>query len=162
MKICNNSRNFFKKGSLMVEVIIVVSILTVSVLATSAVAQKSIYLARQSLNQSKTAFLLEEGAEGTRIVRDNAWSNISSLTLSTDYYLSFSGGTWTFSTTPFLVGIFTRKVMFSSAYRDGDQNLASSGALDDQTRLVTVDVSWTDGGQTLSKTMQFYLSDLFS
>jgi len=146
----------------MVEVIVVSSIIVVSFLAALTVAQKSIYLARQSVHQAEAAFLLEEGAEATRIVRDNAWSGISGLTLSTDYYPSFSGGTWTLSTTPSQVGIFTRKVVFSSAYRDGNQDLAPSGTLDSGTRLITVTVTWSDSGQIISKTLQFYLTDLFS
>lgn len=162
MRILNRQRKYFQKGSLLLEVLIVVAIITVSVLAALTVTQKAISLARQSLHQSQVAFLLEEGAEATRMVRDNAWSGVSSLTLATDYYLSFSGGAWTLSTTPSQVGIFTRKVVFSAAYRDGSQNLASSGTLDNQTRLVTITVSWLEGGQTLSKTMQFYLMDIFS
>ena len=162
MKINRNLKSFFQKGALMVEVIVVVSIITVSILVALAVAQKSIYLARQSLHHSQSAFLLEEGAEAVKVIRDNAWSGISSLTLSTDYYLSFSGGAWILSATPSQVGIFTRKIVFSSAYRDANQDLAPSGTLDDQTRLVTVTVSWTEGAQTLSKTLQFYLTDLFS
>jgi len=157
-----NLKNIYQKGSLMVEVLIVVSIIIVLVLAALGVAQKSIYLARHSLHQVQAAFLLEEGAEATRVVRDNAWSGISSLGVATDYYLVFSGGTWTFSATPSTVGIFTRKVVFSSAYRDGDQNLATSGTLDAETLLVTVTVSWPEGGQNFSKTLQFYLADLFS
>ena len=162
MKPKSNFKKHFKKGSMMVEIIVAAAIIAVSILASSAVAQKSIYLARQSLHQSEAAFLLEEGAEAIRIVRDNAWSGISGLTLSADYYLSFSGGTWVLSTTPSQVGIFTRKAVFSSAYRDGNQNLVSSGTPDDQTRFVTVTVSWEEGGQTISKTLQFYLTDLFS
>ena len=162
MKINRDLKSFFQQGSLMVEVIVVVSIVTVSILVALTVAQKSIYLARQSLHHSQSAFLLEEGAEAVKVIRDNAWSGISSLTLSTDYYLSFSGGTWTLSTTPSQVGAFTRRIVFSSAYRDANQDLAPSGTLDDQTRLVTVTVSWTEGTQTLSKTLQFYLTDLFS
>ena len=162
MKINRDLKSFFQQGSLMVEVIVVVSIVTVSILVALTVAQKSIYLARQSLHHSQSAFLLEEGAEAVKVIRDNAWSGISSLTLSTDYYLSFSGDTWTLSTTPSQVGAFTRRIVFSSAYRDANQDLALSGTLDDQTRLVTVTVSWTEGTQTLSKTLQFYLTDLFS
>ncbi|OGI86094.1 hypothetical protein A3A01_01560 [Candidatus Nomurabacteria bacterium RIFCSPLOWO2_01_FULL_39_17] len=162
MKINRDLKSFFQQGSLMVEVIVVVSIVTVSILVALTVAQKSIYLARQSLHHSQSAFLLEEGAEAVKVIRDNAWSGISSLTLSTDYYLSFSGDTWTLSTTPSQVGAFTRRIVFSSAYRDANQDLAPSGTLDDQTRLVTVTVSWTEGAQTLSKTLQFYLTDLFS
>jgi hypothetical protein len=97
-----------------------------------------------------------------RIRRDNAWSNISTLTLATNYYPLYSGGAWTLSATPSSVGIFTRTVVFGAAYRDANQNLASSGTLDTQAKLVTVNVSWTEGGQTFSKTLQLYIIDLFS
>src|ERR1035437_605758 len=108
------------KGSMMIEIIIVISIITVSTLAAMAVAQKSIYLARQSTHASQAAFLLEEGAEATRIVRDNAWSGISSLTANTNYYLKFSGGTWITSSTSTdgIVDIFTRKVSITGVNRD--------------------------------------------
>ena len=162
MKVSSKVRISSKKGSLLLEVLIVVSIVTVSVLAALSVTQKSIYLARQSLRQAQAAFLLEEGTEATRIVRDNAWSGMSSLTVDTNYYLSFSGGTWVLSSTPSQVYVFTREIVFSSAYRDSSQNLAPSGTLDNQTRLVTVTVSWTEGAQTISKSLQFYLTDLFS
>lgn len=159
----NSSINFFhKKGSLLVEVLVVVSIVTASLLVALNVTQKSIYLSRQSLNQSQVAFLLEEGAEAVRIIRDGAWTNVSSLTNGTNYYPFFTGGTWTLPTTSNTVGIFARKVVFSAVYRDSSQNIASSGTLDIQTKLVTVTVSWLDGSQTMSKTLQFYLSDIFS
>ena len=146
----------------MVEIIVASAIITMVVIAASVVAQKAVSLSRQSVHQAQAALLLEEGAESVRIVRDNAWSNISSLTAATDYYISFSGGTWVISTTPNQVGIFTRKITFSPAYRDGSQNLSASGTLDSQTSLVSVIVSWTEGGQAVSKTLQFYITDLFS
>lgn len=163
MKIKNNSIQFFKKGSMMVEVLVVASIIVASVLAAMTVAQKTIYLSRQSLHQSQAVFLLEEGAEATRIIRDSSWNNISDLELDPQvYYLYFIDGAWSLSTTPSEIGIFTRKILFSSAYRDGDQNLASSGTQDFQTALVNITVSWTEGGQNISKTLQFYLADIFS
>ncbi|MEK7564166.1 MAG: hypothetical protein AAB510_01180 [Patescibacteria group bacterium] len=151
-----------QRGSMMVEILVVAAILVATTIVALEVAHKSIYVARQSLHQSQAAFLLEEGVEATRIVRDNAWSQISGLSLSTNYYLSFSGGTWVLSVTPSTIGIFTRTVVFSSAYRDGSQNLASSGTLDAQTKLITVTVSWLEGTQVLSKNLKFYITDLFS
>lgn len=152
----------FQKGSLLLEVVIVVSLIVVSMLVALTVTQKSIYLSRQSLKQLQASYLLEEGAEATRIVRDNGWANISTLTNSTEYYLSFTGGTWTFTTTPQPSGDFTRKIIFAPAYRDVSDNLAASGTEDVQTRLVTVEVSWLEGTETMSKTLQFYLADIFS
>jgi Tfp pilus assembly protein PilV len=158
----NKLRKDSKAGFLMVEVLIVTSIIAVSVLAFMAVAQKSIYLSRQSLHTAQAVFLLEEGAEATRIVRDNGWVNITALNTSTDYYPTFSS-TWTLSSTPNTVGIFTRTVNVEAVNRDNStDDIAEVGTEDDGTRLVTVEVSWLEGGTTVTKTMSFYISDIFS
>ncbi len=150
-------------GFMMVEIIIVVSIILVSVLITMSVAQKSIVVSRQVLHISQAAFLLEEGAEAIRIVRDNAWSNISNLTVSTNYYPTLSGNTWILSSTPNTVGIFTRTVSVANVNRDASTgDISSSGTNDAGTKLVTVTVSWTDGGEVASKTLSFYINDIFS
>jgi Tfp pilus assembly protein PilV len=161
-------KNFFKikikqSGFMMVEVVVVVSIITVSVLAFMAVAQKSIYLARQSTHTAQAGFLLEEGAEAVRILRDNAWSNISGLTVGTNYYPTFSGNSWTLSTTPNTVGIFTRTVTVANVNRDNStQDISSTGSDDPSTKLVVVTVSWLEGGTTVVKTLSFYVMDIFS
>ena len=148
---------------MMVETLIVISIISVSIIAFMAVAQKSIFISRQSTHAVEAAFLLEESAEAVRIVRDNAWSNVSTLTLDTDYYPTFSGGTWTLSLTPNVVGIFTRTVSVASVKRDdvtGD--ISTTGTDDPGTRLITVTVSWREGGDTITKTLAFYIADIFS
>src|SRR3989344_5628647 len=149
-----NSQN---SGFMVVEILVAVSIIAVSVLATMAVAQKSVYVSRQALHSREAAFLLEEGAEAVRIARDNVWSNISSLTIGTNYYPTFSGSTWTLSATASTVGIFTRTVAFSNVNRDNStKDIVSSGGTNDPgTKLVTVTVSWQEGGATVTKNLQF-------
>ncbi len=158
-------KKFFKenKGFMLVEVIVAVSIITVSILAAMAVAQKAIYVSRQAFHTTQASFLLEEGAEAVRILRDNAWSNISGLTEGTNYYSTFSGGTWTLSATPNNVGIFTRKITIASVKRDNTtKDISVSGTDDPKTKLFTVTVSWIEGGITVTKTLQFYILDIFS
>jgi Tfp pilus assembly protein PilV len=151
------------RGFMMVEVVIAVSIITVSILATMAVAQKSVYLSRQAFHSTQAAFLLEEGAEAVRITRDNAWTNISGLTAGTNYYPTFGSGTWSLSTTANTVGIFTRKVTIANVNRDNTtQDIAAAGTNDPGTKLVTVTVSWQEGGATITKTIQFYITNIFS
>ncbi len=149
---------------MMVEVVIVVSIIAVSVLAFMAVAQKSIYLSRQSLHTAQAVFLLEEGAEATRITRDNGWANITALNTSTTYYPTFSAGTWTLSSTSNSVGIFTRTVTVENVNRNiTTDNIDPDGTeADGGTRLVRVEVSWQEGSTTKTKTLSFYISDIFS
>lgn len=146
-----------------VEVLVAISIITISVLATTTVVQKSIYVSRQAFHTAQAAFLLEEGAESVRILRDNNWTNISSLVPGTNYYPVFSSNTWTLSTTANTVGIFTRKVTIASVNRDNTtKDIASVGTDDPGTKLVTVTVSWLEGGTTIVKTLQFYIINIFT
>ncbi|KKR62806.1 hypothetical protein A2643_00560 [Candidatus Nomurabacteria bacterium RIFCSPHIGHO2_01_FULL_39_220] len=136
----------FTTGFMVIEVLIASSIITVSILAAMAVAQKSVYVSRQAFHVSQAAFLLEEGAENARIARDNAWSNVTALNSSET------------------VGIFTRTAVASSVNRDNATKdiVTSGGTSDAGTKLITVTVSWKEGGTTVTKTLQFYLTDVFS
>lgn len=149
-------------GFMMLEILVVASIITVSVLAAMTVAQKSIYVSRQAFHATQASFLLEEGAEAIRIVRDNAWSNTSNLTVETNYYPTFSGATWTMSTTSNNVGIFTRSLTISDVNRDSTTKdiVSSGGVLDNRTKLVTVTVAWPEGGITITKTLKLYIIDI--
>ena len=128
------------------------------------VAQKSIYVSRQAFHTTQAAFLLEEGAEAVRAFRDNAWSNIADLTVGTNYYPTFSGGTWTLSATPNSVGIFTRTVSLANVNRDNTTSdiVSAGGTLDTETKLITITVLWQEGGATVTKNLQFYIMDIFS
>ncbi len=159
----NRNAKHHREGFMMVEMLIVISIISVSIIAFMAVAQKSIFISRQSTHATQAGFLLEEGAEAVRIVRDNAWSNIGALTLDTDYYPTFSGGTWTLALTPNIVGIFTRTVSAASVKRDNvTGDISDVGTDDPSTKLITVTVSWMEGGDTITKTLSFYIADIFS
>ncbi len=148
---------------MVIEVLIAAAIITASVLAAMAVAQKSTYVARQSFHATQAGFLLEEGAEAVRILRDNAWSNISALGANTNYYPIFSGGAWTLTSTANTVGIFTRTVSISSVNRNSTtKDISATGTDDPSTKLVTVTVSWLEGGATISKTLRFYIMNIFS
>ncbi|MFA6257664.1 MAG: hypothetical protein WC671_01485 [Candidatus Paceibacterota bacterium] len=151
------------RGFVVVEVLVAASIITVSILSAMMVAQKSIYVSRQAFHTTQAGFLLEEGAEAVRILRDNAWSNISSLTIGTNYYPTFSSNTWILSPTASIIGIFTRTVVIANVNRDNTtKDISIVGADDPGTKLITVTVSWMEGGATITKTLQFYISDIFS
>lgn len=140
-------RKFSKNsGFMVIEVLVAVSIISISILATMAVAQKSVYVSRQAFHTAQAAFLLEEGAENVRIARDNAWNNVANLNSSEQ------------------IGIFTRTVVASSVNRDNATKdiVSSGGTLDNGTKLITVTISWPEGGTTIVKTLQFYIMNIFS
>jgi len=145
----------------MVEIMVAVSIITVSILAAMAVTEKSILVSRQALHASEASFLLEEGAEVVRILRDNSWSNISSLSTGTLYYPVFSSS-WSLSSTSSSVGNFVRTVSVANVNRDASSDISSSGTDDPLTKLININVSWEEGGQTVNKTLSFYIMDIFS
>jgi Tfp pilus assembly protein PilV len=150
------------RGFLMVEVVIATAIIITFVLVALSVASKSVSFAHETVHLTQTSFLLEEGAEAVRIARDNDWTNISNLVPATIYFPTFAGGTWTLSTTPSQVGIFTRSVTVSAVNRNqitGD--ISSIGLNDPGTKLVNINVSWQEGGQVLSRSLSFYLSNIF-
>lgn len=146
-----------------VEILIAISIITVSILAAMAVAQKAVSVSRQAFHATQAGFLLEEGAEAVRMLRDNAWSNVSSLSVNTNYYPTFSEGTWILSTTANSVGIFVRTVTVANVNRNNTtKDISVTGTNDPGTKLITVTVSWSEGGTTISKALQFYIMDIFS
>jgi Tfp pilus assembly protein PilV len=151
------------KGFMMIEILVATSIIAVAILAAMTVSQKSVYVSRQAFHATQAAFLLEEGAEAVRILRDDDWVNISSLTEATDYYPTFTGLTWTLSPTANNVGIFTRTVQIGGVSRDDSTaDISEAGTSDPGTKLVTVTVSWVEGGVTITKTLPFYIMDIFS
>jgi Tfp pilus assembly protein PilV len=139
-------RKIFKNnaGFLMVEVLVAVSIITASILGAMAVTEKSVYVSRQAFHTTQASFLLEEGAENTRIARDNAWANVATINTSET------------------VGIFTRTVVASSVNRDNTtKDIFATGTNDPGTKLVTITVSWSEGGVTVTKTLQFFIMNIF-
>jgi len=128
----------------MIEIVIATSIISVSVLAAMNVAQRAIMISYRALHTSQAAFLLEEGAENTRIARDNAWNNIVSLNSSEQ------------------IGSFTRTIVASNVNRDAITGDIGSGIDDPGTKLITVTVSWYQGGILIAKTLGFYINNIFS
>ena len=148
---------------MVIEMLIAISIMATSILAAMTVSQRSINVSRQAFHATQAAFLLEEGAEIIRLFRDNGWSNISSLTAGFNYSPDFSAGAWVLSETVSPTGIFTRIVTVANVNRDNTtKDIASIGADDPGTKLVTITVSWPEGSLTITKNLSFYLMDIFS
>ncbi len=147
---------------MMVEVVVAIAIITTSIFACMAVSNRAISVSKQALHMTQANFLLEEGAEAVRIIRDTNWTNISSLNTATSYYPTYSAGAWTLPTTSSQVGIFTRKINIAAVNRvAGTDDISGSGTDDPGTKLITVTVSWVEGGQTMSKYLKFYILNIF-
>jgi len=154
------------QGFSLAEIIIACAIITTCIFALMTSATKSIQISRESLYRVQSSFLLEEGAEAVKAIRDASWNNISALNLGENYYLTFntSTNTWFLNQTPTVIdSLFTRTVVISAVNRNVDNDIASSGTLDTRTKKVTIVVSWPSyDGITKTQELPFYISDIFN
>ncbi len=165
--IFSSVHNSGEKGFNLVEIVIATGIISLSLVSIIAIAGRSIAVSHRALNTYTAALLLEEGSEATRIVRDDSWATISSLTAGDTYYPLFDSATntWSLSTNPAdgQVGAYTRSIVPSNVVRNAGDDIDVSGTLDTGTRFFTETVTWRESnGQVQTKTDSFYLSDIFS
>jgi len=156
--------NTYKSGFGLIEIVIGVTILSGALFSFSLFYQKALQVGSQTTELVQASFLLEEGVEAVKIIRDEGWqANIANLTTGTPIYLSFVGGTWATSTTNVYIKEFERYFVVDDVYRDVNDDIAVSGVLDAGTKKITVTVNWWSNisNTTSTKTITTYITDLF-
>ena len=149
----------------LVEVIVVVSIASV---AFAALLSSAVFFLRGGLSSADRAqalYLLEEGVEAMRFMRDQGYTvNIApNVNTGTFYLAPTTGGFEATSTAQTDLGAFTRTVSLARVFRrnsDNDivpQSSSDPKAIDPDTALLTVSVTWPEG--TIST--QTYITDLY-
>lgn len=148
-------------GFFLIEVVVAASVIAAVLMLLLGSIQNSVDVSARSLERTQASYLLEEGSEAVKAIRDNGWSTISALTNGTTYYLSWSGSAWSLTTTASTIGEFTRRVTFASVSRDTNDDIVTTGGTTDSgTRAVTVTVSWTVASGTKSESISFYITDI--
>lgn len=150
------------QGLSMIELLIgstIISLCFVSLVLSSQLALK---VSGESTQNIKAAFLMEEGMEAVRQIKDFGWANIASLTPETSYYLSFEGGKWVPSSNNIYIGGFERKFTVENVGRDANDDIVASGGVDDpKTKKINVYISWKSLAGTSTKSISAYLTDMF-
>jgi type II secretory pathway pseudopilin PulG len=151
------------KGAGLMEVIIGVSLILITLVGLVTTYNLFLEAALRNTEVLQANFLIEEGIEATRALRDADWdSNIATLNQGTDYDVEESGGSWQISTNPSLIdGKFYRAVTVEDVYRDANDDIAPSGTLDSNIKLFIVTVSWLEGSATSTRSLSAYLTKLF-
>ena len=156
----------FYRGFGMIEAVIGMALITIFLFAIAEVGRLGSRLIDSAGFRMQATFLIEEGFDAVRGVRDAGWAaNIAPLSLDTDYWLNFSGGVWALTTTPrpFIDGRFDRRVRVSAVLRDSsDDIVTTSGATDTNSKKITVSVAWSDRGATTTSTVSTYIMNLFN
>ncbi len=137
------SSSRYKKGFSVVEIIVASAIIVTVITAIGGGWQLYLKTVRSANEYTMAANLSEEGAEAIQLLRDSGWNtNISPLSLNTNYDLYWNGTTYKATTTPQLIqNKYRRIVNFSSVERDAFDNIVTSGGtVDANTRKATISI----------------------
>lgn len=160
------SLNASPRGFGLLEVVIGVAIISLAIFGLLSVAQNSLRVSEYSLREAQAGYLLLEGAEAVRFMRDVSWANIGNLSTSATYYISYSTTANTYATSTvntFVDGVFSRSFTVADVNRDAtSQDIVTppSGIYDAGTKKITVNVSWYNRNATTTKSLDFYLTNI--
>ncbi len=171
--INKNKKNL---GFTLIEVLVACSIISLSMFALMQTAENGIRLSNEALNKSQASLLLEEGAESVKSIRNNSWVTIANLSLNTPYHLFFNTTTkvWVLDTSTTnlsesipsypIDGVFNRTVTFYAIGRDATSGdiVVEGGNADLGTKKVTITVTWNSKKVVNSKSLSFYISNIFN
>jgi Tfp pilus assembly protein PilV len=159
-------RPFFRAGFSLIEIVAGIAMLTIFLVSINAYYRKVLEVSQDTTRHIQSSFLLEEGLEVLRSLRDQSWTtHIASLTPGGTYYLYWDGSAWSATTTEQVVERwFTRSFVLEEVLRDGSDNIAAAGVLDPGTRKVVVSVTWVrkSGAASSTDVAETYMTDLFS
>lgn len=147
-----NKKN--KKGITAVEAVVGVSIAALILTFTTHTIVRFIRTSGDSADKTQALFLAEEGLEFTRYIRDDAWGNISALTNGATNYIEVGASTITTTTTPEVIGQFTRSFIIEPIYRDSNDDIVPStepsATADTDSKEVEAIVTWGNPAKSVS------------
>lgn len=151
------------RGFGLIEVVVGVSVISLALMGTVFLGGSYEKLSRSTRATIKAQFLLEEGVEGLRSIRDTGWQNIAVLASGTSYFIGLENGVYMATTSPQVIDdVYTRTAVVAPVYRDGNFRIVSSGGvLDTETKDVAISIAWRDGNATTTRSLRTYLVNLF-
>jgi hypothetical protein len=155
----------------LVEIAVAIGIVTTVLFVTAQASQLAHRVMVKNARETQAQFLLEEGAEIMKILRDTGWTaHIAPFISGTLYYPVFDATThsWrgTLDNPGQIQGIFTRTVKVETVYRrNSDDDIVDFSSpdpktLDAGTRKTTIRVSLSEAGTNAIREVVTYISDL--
>ena len=160
MRLCPSK----ERGFGLVEIVVGATVLSVSLLSVSYFFQSTLRTSRNTQSVIQANYLLEEGMEVVKFLRDsNYTANIKNMSTTTTYYLSWGGANWATTTTPIVVdNKFTRRFTLSDVKRDAvTQDISPGGVYDPNAKKVTMAVVWSDPVLgTSTRSIEAYITNI--
>lgn len=138
--------------------------LSVAMFGVSNFFQTTLVASRLTQSAIQGDYLLEEGIEAAKLLRDVSYkSNFGKMSTTTPYYFSWNGTSWATTTVNTLIdGKYERKLALTDVTRDVNSDIAPSGTYDPDLKLVTVSVSWRGHTSTTTRSIQTYITNIFN
>ena len=153
-------------GFSLIEIVLGIGMLTVSLVSITSYYKKVLDVSNDTTRHIQSGFLLEEGLESVKMLRDQSWTTkIAALSTTTSYYLYWSGTQWTSTTSSQLIeNTFVRSFQLTDVKRDASDNIANVGTYDAGTKKLTVYVAWSHKGtkRVATDTAETYITNLFN
>ena len=131
-----------QSGQSVLEVILVIAVFSTLSLGVIVSFYSSAFASKQALQYGMARGYVKEAVEAVRSIRDQDWDLMTNGTFG----LSTAAAKYAFSgaSDSLQGGKYTRSVTIADAFRTGslDGDLAASGTLDENTKKVSVNLSW--------------------
>lgn len=145
-----------------IEIVVAVAIIGIVFFGIYEFALVSSTSVHASSRQIAAGYLAQEAVEIVRTKRNSSWdTDIATLSTGTPYYPNLVSNSWSLSlSNPGLIdNLYTRTVVLQDVLRDNDDNIASSGTVDPDTRKVTVTVSWDEKNGSQQIVLETYVTN---
>ncbi len=152
-------KRYFRKstGVTSIEVVLGVSLAGIIIVYSATSIVQFINTARDVTVKTQALYLAEEGLELVRFIRDNDWTEISSLSLGSTEYLAVTGSDVSVSGAPEVIDEFTRSFSIENVYRNSSTfdivaSTTGGSVADPDAKYVTATVSWGNPTKSVSLT----------
>lgn len=151
-----------KFGFALIEVLIAVTIISGALIIVVSATTQSLSYSYITLKNYQATLATEEAVEAIKAIKLENWtSNISTLVTGTNYGITLGLNNWQIAANPQTTNLgFTRTIVFSNVYRDGNDDIATSGTLDTGVKKVTITTTWSYAGRNYSQTVEFYIFNI--
>jgi len=147
-----NKQPLKNRGFTVIEILVAIFIIGLTLTSLFSLYGISLKTTTQNKNKIAALNLASENLEITRAIRDDNWNNIASLTMGTNYHLNKNDSNkWIFIQGAETQKGFTRKVIIDNVSRDTNDNIVTSGGVNDlNTKKITSITTWQDQNITLT------------
>lgn len=138
-----------QRGFSVVEILVSIAVMAIALVGLLGLISFSLKVSTLLKQTDQANVLLKEQMEALRSFRDGTnWAvnglGAVNLGAANPYHLEKSGSSaiWALVAGEETDGIFQKKIVFESVWRDASDNIAAVGVLDSDTKKITVTVSW--------------------